>query len=314
MSAIEQPAARSGSTTCWWSAVRMSADSAMKWTPQNTMNSASGRAGRVAGELEGVAGDVGELDDLVALVVVSQHEDPVAQRLLGAVARATRSGSDGLGQVARALHAPLGLQVPAAAERQQGQVDGGHVPSLVGARRDADPGGSQQRRVRDVRRRLLHPAQREEAAAIDARAGRPSRRRPPSRWRPRRGRSRPARPGRRPPAPPTSAAVAALRLLAASRIGTPDGVDVGVARSGGPVGHEQPQLAADDVVVGAVGGAPGPAVEGVEQVAVAGRAVADVPHHRQQRTGRPGRGAAAAGGAGTRPARSGAAPAGRPTR
>ena len=44
MSAIEQPAARSGSTTCWWSAVRMSADSAMKWTPQKTTYSASGRA------------------------------------------------------------------------------------------------------------------------------------------------------------------------------------------------------------------------------------------------------------------------------
>ena len=44
MSAIEQPAARSGSTTCWSAEVRMSADSAMKCTPQNTMNSASGRA------------------------------------------------------------------------------------------------------------------------------------------------------------------------------------------------------------------------------------------------------------------------------
>ena len=44
MSAIEQPAARSGSTTCWVSAVRMSALSAMKCTPQKTMCSASGRA------------------------------------------------------------------------------------------------------------------------------------------------------------------------------------------------------------------------------------------------------------------------------
>ena len=44
MSAIEQPAARSGSTTCWLSDVRMSADSAMKCTPQNRMYSASGRA------------------------------------------------------------------------------------------------------------------------------------------------------------------------------------------------------------------------------------------------------------------------------
>ena len=44
MSAIEQPAARSGSTTCCASEVRMSALSAMKCTPQNTTYSASGRA------------------------------------------------------------------------------------------------------------------------------------------------------------------------------------------------------------------------------------------------------------------------------
>ncbi len=44
MSAIEQPAARSGSTTCCVGAVRMSALSAMKCTPQKTTNSASGRA------------------------------------------------------------------------------------------------------------------------------------------------------------------------------------------------------------------------------------------------------------------------------
>ena len=44
MSAIEQPAARSGSTTCCASDVKMSADSAMKCTPQNTTYSASGRA------------------------------------------------------------------------------------------------------------------------------------------------------------------------------------------------------------------------------------------------------------------------------
>ncbi len=44
MSAIEQPAARSGSTTCCASDVRMSALSAMKCTPQKRMNSASGRA------------------------------------------------------------------------------------------------------------------------------------------------------------------------------------------------------------------------------------------------------------------------------
>lgn len=36
MSAIEQPAARSGRITVCESPVRMSADSAMKWTPQKT--------------------------------------------------------------------------------------------------------------------------------------------------------------------------------------------------------------------------------------------------------------------------------------
>ncbi len=41
MSAIEHPALRSGRITCWCGPVRMSADSAMKWTPQNTTNSAS---------------------------------------------------------------------------------------------------------------------------------------------------------------------------------------------------------------------------------------------------------------------------------
>ena len=44
MSAIEHPAARSGRITVWLSPVRMSADSAMKCTPQNTMYGASGRA------------------------------------------------------------------------------------------------------------------------------------------------------------------------------------------------------------------------------------------------------------------------------
>ncbi len=44
MSAMEHPAARSGRTTFWRGEVRMSADSAMKCTPQKTMYSASGLA------------------------------------------------------------------------------------------------------------------------------------------------------------------------------------------------------------------------------------------------------------------------------
>ena len=38
-----------------------------------------GAAGGVPGELEAVTGGVGELDDLVALVVVAQHDGLVAQ-------------------------------------------------------------------------------------------------------------------------------------------------------------------------------------------------------------------------------------------
>ena len=130
MSAIEQPAARSGRITCCASEVRMSADSAMKCTPQKTMNSASGPGGRLARELERVAGDVGELDDLVALVVVAEHEDPRAQRLLGREGARHQVGVGRRGQVARALDAALGAEVHAPAEGEQRQVDGGHAPIL----------------------------------------------------------------------------------------------------------------------------------------------------------------------------------------
>src|SRR5665647_2602867 len=75
MSAIEQPAARSGRITACLSEVRMSALSAMKWTPQKMMNSASGRAG----EPEGVAGPARELDDLRALGGVAENERALAQ-------------------------------------------------------------------------------------------------------------------------------------------------------------------------------------------------------------------------------------------
>ena len=61
----------------------MSALSAMKCTPQKTMNSAVPRARGRARELQRVAGVVGELDDLVALVVVPEDHEPLAERLLG---------------------------------------------------------------------------------------------------------------------------------------------------------------------------------------------------------------------------------------
>jgi iron-sulfur cluster assembly accessory protein len=107
MSAIEQPAARSGRITCWCGAgqdvgalgheVHAAEDDELGVRP----------GGRLAGELERVAGDVGELDDLVALVVVAEHEDPVAERGLGARARADQVGVARRGQVAGALDAAL---------------------------------------------------------------------------------------------------------------------------------------------------------------------------------------------------------------
>ncbi len=93
MSAIEQPALRSGSSTCWSGAVRMSAASAMKVTPQNTTNSASVLVGGEAGEPEGVAAGVGPANHLVALVVVAEDDDPVAEARRAAPIMATSSSS-----------------------------------------------------------------------------------------------------------------------------------------------------------------------------------------------------------------------------
>ena len=111
MSAIEQPAARSGRITFWSVAgqdvgrlgheVHAAEDDELGLRP--------GR--RLARELERVAGDVGELDDLVALVVVAEHEDPVAERRLGRAGARDQVGVGGGGQVAGALDAPLGVEV-----------------------------------------------------------------------------------------------------------------------------------------------------------------------------------------------------------
>ena len=84
MSAIEQPAFRSGRTTRWWSPVRTSADSAMKCTPQKTMSVAALSAANRA-SLKLSPPRVGPLHDLVALVVVAEDQQPVAElRLRGA--------------------------------------------------------------------------------------------------------------------------------------------------------------------------------------------------------------------------------------
>ena len=60
--------------------LRMSALSAMKWTPQKTMYSASGRSAANCASLNESPRAVGVLDDLVALVVVAEDHQPLAQR------------------------------------------------------------------------------------------------------------------------------------------------------------------------------------------------------------------------------------------
>ena len=88
-----------------------------------------GTGGSLAGELERVAQHVGELDDLVALVVVTQHEQLVAERLLGAAGAVDEVRVAGRRQVAGTLDAALAERVGAASEQQQGQsgASGGGV-------------------------------------------------------------------------------------------------------------------------------------------------------------------------------------------
>ncbi len=76
----EQPAVRSGSSTSL-SGFRILAVSAMKWTPQKTITSASVFAAACA-ECQAVADDVRDVLDLALLVVV--REDDGVQFLLEA--------------------------------------------------------------------------------------------------------------------------------------------------------------------------------------------------------------------------------------
>ena len=83
MSAIEQPAARSGRiTACSCGGQDVGALGHEVHAAEDDVRRL-GPVGRLLRQLERVAGDVGELDDLVALVVVAEDEDLVAERRLG---------------------------------------------------------------------------------------------------------------------------------------------------------------------------------------------------------------------------------------
>ena len=103
MSAIEQPAAMFGRITVWCGALRMSAVSAMKWTPQKTMYSASVLLGGPLRELEGVAAEVGELDDVLALVVVAEDDELEPSLRRAAATRSTSSFGAEFAQYSRGM-------------------------------------------------------------------------------------------------------------------------------------------------------------------------------------------------------------------
>ena len=145
---------RAGST-CWSGAVRMSALSAMKCTPQKTMNSAVRPGRRVAGELERVAGDVGELDDLVALVVVAEDEHPVAERRLGR----PRPARPGRGRSARA-----GRRGSRRRARRRGRC-----PGRAAAARPRCPDGFRERRHSSDRRTAGRARSASRASSCDLR-------------------------------------------------------------------------------------------------------------------------------------------------
>jgi len=71
---------------------------------------------RVACQLERVAGHVGKLNDLIALIVVSQDENALSQGLLGYAGALDESGIGSRGQVARAIDSSLGHGVVTPAE------------------------------------------------------------------------------------------------------------------------------------------------------------------------------------------------------
>ena len=110
---------------------------------------------RLAGQLERVAGHVGELDDLVALVVVTQHEEPVAERRLGPTGPLDQSRIRGRRQFAGALDAALAERVGTACRARTARAASGSV--FASALRWSAPGSwsSGQDTWEDARMRVV---------------------------------------------------------------------------------------------------------------------------------------------------------------
>ena len=96
-------------------------------------------------QLEGIAGHVGEGDDFIALVVMSEDEYPIAERCLRDCGTLDECWIGGQGQVARAVDSLFGFRVGSVPEQQQGQGRGrglseSHSPSVPPGSRLASSG------------------------------------------------------------------------------------------------------------------------------------------------------------------------------
>jgi len=73
----------------------------------------------VASELEGITGDIGELDDLVALIVMTEDEEPIAQGSLRSPRPLDECRVRGRRQIAWTLDASLRPRVRLLSENEQ---------------------------------------------------------------------------------------------------------------------------------------------------------------------------------------------------
>ena len=73
------------------------------------------------GELERIPGDIGELNDLVTLIVMSQDEEPVAECLLGCQGTRDKIGVGRRGEIPGALDPSFAIRICLLTEQEQGQ-------------------------------------------------------------------------------------------------------------------------------------------------------------------------------------------------
>src|SRR5262245_14367278 len=100
-----------------------------------------GTSGRVAGQLEGISCDVGESDDLVTLVVVSEHEHPFAEGKLCCGGPGHEVGVGRRREAAGAFDTALGVRVSVLPEHEQGKrpCRRGHLAPRVRCRATWEP-------------------------------------------------------------------------------------------------------------------------------------------------------------------------------